>query len=156
MKEATRRAYLEALDIPVWIRKEHAEALPAEPAKLLRAGPGAGQVMLVCAAQDEPASRIAADVTRALGAEPVWAWPEAGPDGCSLADLVSDRLLTAVVVFGKGLAASLLGREAGETLGSARVVLAPGFDELASQPEARRALWDEIRSGGLDRGPATA
>jgi DNA polymerase III psi subunit len=156
MNEATRRAYLEALDIPVWIRKEHAEALAAEPVSLLRAGPGSGQVLLVCNAQEEPASRIAADVSRALGAEPVWAWPEDGAGGHALADLVADRLLTAVVIFGKGLAAGLLGSGEAERLGSARVLLAPGFDELAGRPQARRALWDVIRRGGLDRGSADA
>jgi len=145
MNEATRRAYLEALGIPVWIGKACADEAAGLVVAGVDLGPGDGQVLLVCGGQDEPATRLAADIARALGAEPVWAW--AGAPGTGLAEAVSEKLFTTVLILGRALADGLLGRDTPRTVGSARILVAPGLDELAREPRARKALWRMIRDG---------
>ena len=48
MSTIGQRAYLEALDIPVWIRKELAESVPEFIPPVLKLGPGSSQLLLVC------------------------------------------------------------------------------------------------------------
>lgn len=154
MNDATQRAYLEALEIPVWVRKELAESAKVVAPTGLKLGPGKGQVMLVCSRMDEPASRIAADIARSLDAAPVWAWPEPEGNGDGLAGLVAEKLFTSVVIFGQQLAAALLGLDTPETIGSARILVATEFGELARSPEARKQLWRLVASERLGKGGA--
>jgi len=153
MNEARRRAYLEAMGFDVWVSKHAAAAAGAEtaagPARLV-IGPGAGSTLLVCPGPEAIAGRLAADIVRAVGSDPVWAWPDpdAATQGPTLADAVGDRLFTRLMVFGESLADALFGGPAPEVLGSSAVGVAPGLDDLAERPEARRALWRLICGRG--------
>jgi hypothetical protein len=146
MTEARRRAYLEAMGYDVWV------ARPPGPGPLrLVLGPGAGGDLLVCASPDESGSKLAADIARALGDDPAWAWPD--PDGANggptVEEAVADRLFTQLVVFGGELARALFGHEAPDVLGSAAVRVAPALDELAVRGAAKRAFW-RLLGGGAD------
>ncbi len=153
MNEARRRAYLEAMGFDVWVSKQAAVASGSEaaagPARLV-IGPGAGSMLLVCPGPEAIAGRLAADIVRTVGRDPVWAWPDpdAGGQGPTLAEAVADRLFTQLLVFGDSLAATLFGGPAPEVLGSSAVGVGPGLDDLAERPEARRALWRLIRGRG--------
>lgn len=138
MNEARRRAYLEAMGYDVWVAK------PPGPGPVrLVIGPGGGGDLLVCAAPDESSSKLAADIARVLGNDPVWAWPD--PNGESdrptVEEAVTDRLFTQMVVFGAGLARDLFGSQPPEVLGSSAVRIAPALDELAVRGTAKRAFW---------------
>jgi len=52
-------------------------------------------------------------------------------------------------MFGESLKVELFDASMPETLGSARLLTAPGIDELAASPSARRSLWQLIRENGL-------
>ena len=138
MTEARRRAYLEALGFDVWVMKP-----PAPQWDRLVTGAGQGSVLLVCATSAEVASALSTDIARALGGDPVWAWPdpEGNPDTPCLEDAVRDRLFTRVIVFGADLAGRLFGGPAPEVLLSASVSIAGSLDELAVRGSAKRALW---------------
>ena len=79
MDEARRTAYLDALGIPSWISRAPAQAetgRDAPPADVrLRVCPGIGSVLMICGDRDLTASLLADDIRRALGDDPVWAWP---------------------------------------------------------------------------------
>ncbi len=154
MNEARRRAYLEALGLPVWVLRDAApaEEAPSAPAAGLRVCPGSGGTMLVCGGAAETSSVLAADIVRAVGGDPAWAWPERGEGkGTPVSDAVDERLLTAVVVFGAALADEVFGGEAPGTVGSARVVVAPRLSAVATDPKARRTLWRLLLEAGAAR-----
>ena len=101
MTEARRRAYLEAMGYDVWVEK------PPGPGPVrLVVGPGEGSDLLVCEAPDASGGKLAADIARALGTDPVWAWPdpEHDPGRPTLEEAVADRLFTHLLVFGEELA----------------------------------------------------
>ena len=142
MIEARRKAYLEAMGYDVWI----ARPPPPPPGSLVISG-GKGSVLLVC---DDPAccaTKLAGDIARALGQDPVWAWPAAQDDQASeqLENAVGDRLLTDVIVFGPDLARSLFQANAPELLVSAKVSVASDVNELTVHGEARKKLWALLR-----------
>lgn len=153
MIESRQRAYLEAMDIPVWVRKELSNRVPDFIAPQLRLGPGSGSVLLVCSRLDEPATRLAADIVRSLGSEPVWAWLEHDGGGAP-EDVVKEHLFTSMVVFGTTLELQLFGGTAPDTLGSARLMVVPGLHELASSPPLKKRLW-KMLSGRLLAAKAT-
>ncbi len=104
MSEVNQRAYLEAMEIPVWVRKEYVnrecvDQAPEFVSPTLRLGPGAGDVLLVCGRVDEPATRIAADIARSLKAEPVWAWLDADAAGSDVETVVNEQLFTTIIVL---------------------------------------------------------
>jgi len=158
MTEARQRAYLDAMEIPVWVRKELADQVPDFVSPPLKLGPGSGPVLLVCSRVDEPATRLAADIARSLSTEPVWAWPGLEGDGAQTEAIVNDHLFTTVIVFGASLETQLFNGGVPETLGSARLLVAPGLDELATSPHSRNRLW-KLLSGaqltGYARAPVT-
>jgi hypothetical protein len=147
--EAGQLAYLEALEIPVWVRKELAAQTPELAPIGLKLGPGASEVLLVCGGIDEPAKRIATDIARSLSVEPVWAWPESEGDTQDLNSLVAEQLFTSVIVFGDPLVTQLFNSQLPETVASARLLQAATLEQLASSPDARRSLWNVIRSNRL-------
>jgi DNA polymerase III psi subunit len=159
MNQPRQQQYLEALDIPAWVRKEYVtgskSGFEAVASGLLTLGPGSGHLLLVCGDLNEPASRLAADIARSLVSEPVWAWPaedsteSGGQAPADIETTVREYLFTSVVVLGDALAESLFSGDVPETLGSARVVSAPAMAELASSPAARMALWDALRDNRL-------
>ncbi len=138
MIEAQRRAYLEAMGIGVWINKSDA---PDGIRWLV--GPGSGSTLLLCRTARESGTRLAADIGRSLGGDPVWAWPD--PEGRqefpTLADTLEQNLFTQVLLFGRALAGQAFKGSAPEVLASASVQVAADLDELAVNGMARRKLW---------------
>jgi hypothetical protein len=143
MIEARRRAYLEALGFDVWVARPAAP----EPGCLgIRAG--LGSTLLVCRCAADCNTVLAGDLARALGGDPVWSWidPAADDDLEYFADIVSNRLITRVLLFGREAARGLFEAPPPATLGSAQILEAPGLDELAINPAARKALWRRLQS----------
>jgi len=138
MAELRRRAYLEAMGFDVWLRRPSGP----EPGRLV-VGPGSGSTLLVCAAPAASGGRLAADIARAIGSEPVWAWPDpkGDPGRPGVEEAVGDGLFTRLLVFGEDLARELFGAEAPRIVGSAAVAVLPDLDELAVSGSARRTLW---------------
>jgi hypothetical protein len=122
---------------------------PSVDAAGIKLGPGRDGILLVCAGDDEPASRLASDITRVLGAVPVWAWPEAGSGAVSIDSAVEENLFTEVAVFGAALAASLFPGEVPAKVGSASVVQLPSLAEIREQGSARRTLWNALCRAGV-------
>jgi hypothetical protein len=141
MIESRRQAYLEAMDINVWLSKPEA----ADQDRLV-IGPGSGSTLLLCHAADESATRLAADISRFLADGPVWAWPD--PEGRrqypSLENAIDEFLFTRVVVFGQILAGKLFNGQVPQTLASARIVEVGGLNVLQASPNARRELWRKL------------
>ena len=138
MMEAQRRAYLEAMEIGVWIAK------PAAPdvARWV-VGPGSGSTLLLCRSPEESGTPLAADIGRSLGGDPVWAWPdpEGGPEYPSLEGTIEQYLFTRVLLFGKALAGQSFQGKVPGIVGSASVKVTADMDELAVDGMARRNLW---------------
>jgi hypothetical protein len=138
MNEARRRAYLEAMGYDVWVARGTDDGRSR-----LFVGPGAGSVLLVCAAPEDSCGKLAADIVRAIGNDPAWAWPDpdGGADCPTVEEAVAGRLFTRLVVFGEDLARALFGGPAPDVLASSAVQVAPGLDELAVRGTAKQALW---------------
>lgn len=146
MIEARRRAYLEALGFDVWITRP-----PAAERGRVGVGAGEGSALLVCPSVDDCNMEIAGDLARALGGDPVWAWldPAAETDGQFLEDIVADRLITRVLLFGPEPGRSLFKGPVPARIGSAVVGVAPALEELAAEGSARKALWRQLRNEHL-------
>lgn len=155
MLSSRQQAYLDAMDIGVWnLRKPAAPATAVsnKPAQL-KLGPGSGGVLLICAADDESASRLANDINRTLGRVPVWAWPNAETGAVDLSRAVDENLFTTVAIFGEQLAKQFFDAELPACLNSANLVLLPSMQDVQNQAEARRSLWMTFcRSGMLEAG----
>ncbi len=142
MIESQRRAYLDALGFDVWV------ARPAEPARdRLVISPGQGSILLVCGSATASVTKLAGDIARALGASPVWAWPdpEAGPDSPTVEEAVIERMFTRVIVFGAGLGEQLFGGAIPETLVSSAVNVTATLDDLAVRGSLKKGLWRLLR-----------
>ncbi|MEE8339313.1 MAG: hypothetical protein V3R56_04160 [Xanthomonadales bacterium] len=138
MIETQRRAYLEAMGIGVWVIKS-----AAPDADRWVVGPGGGSTLLLCRTADESGTRLAADIGRSLGGDPVWAWPdpEARLEYPSLKDTIEQYLFTQVLLFGSALTDLAFKGSVPEVLGSASVQVVADLDELAVGGMARRKLW---------------
>ncbi|MFB3078419.1 MAG: hypothetical protein ACE1Y4_10470 [Lysobacterales bacterium] len=138
MIEAQRRAYLEAMGIGVWINR-----FAAHDADRWVVGPGSGSTLLLCRTALESGTRLAADIGRSLGGDPVWAWPD--PEGRqeypSLRDTIEQYLFTQVLLFGHDLVGQAFKGSVPEVLACASVQVTAGLDELAVDGVARRKLW---------------
>jgi len=106
-------------------------------------GPGSGSTLLLCRTALESGTRLAADIGRSLGGDPVWAWPD--PEGKqeypSLKDTIEQYLFTQVLLFGHALARQAFKGSVPEVLACASVQVTAGLDELAVDSMARRKLW---------------
>jgi hypothetical protein len=143
MIEARRRAYLEALGFDVWI------ARPAAPEPgFLCVGAGRGSTLLVCRSVADCQKEVASDLARALGDDPVWSWidPVADDDFEHVEDVVSSRQIKRVLLLGRETAGCLFEAAPPATLGSARILEAPGLDELGIDPGSKKALWRRLQS----------
>lgn len=151
MIDARRQAYLEAMGFDVWVARVPAQA----PGRLLLAA-GQGSTLLVCARPEDRDTALAADIARAVGDEPGWAWPdpEDRPESPTLAQAIEDGLVTRVVVFGRETAERLMGEKLPTVLKSAAFAVAADLDELATRGTAKQALWKLLGQG--DSGPAAA
>ena len=141
MIEAQRRAYLQAMDISVWLGKPAAR----EQDRLV-VGPGSGSTLLLCHSAGESATALASDICRYLDGDPVWAWPDPeGSQECpSLKYAIDAQLFTRVVLFGQTLASQLFKDQAPQILGSASIVVVPDLNELAASGRARHRLWRQL------------
>lgn len=153
MSEAKRRDYLEALGIDVWISR------PAAPVRdRLLIGPGRGSTLLVCESPAASSGKLADDIVRALGVEPVWAWldPDGGPGSEKLDEAIATRLLTRVIVFGTEPASQIFGAKVPSVLGSAAITLVSSLDELAVSGSKKQTFWALTRSINEDLSPTAA
>ena len=139
MIEARRRAYLEAIGLDVWLIRP-----TAEERGCLAVNAGRGSTLLICPSSADCLTDVAADVARALGGDPVWAWLDPLPEdgGERLESLIAQRLITRVLLLGPAAERSLFQGDAPEIVGSATVSVAPSLDDLASSASARKAFWD--------------
>jgi DNA polymerase III psi subunit len=151
MINSRQQAYLDAMDIGVWCLRETPSIKTCVPASQpgLKLGPGGGGVLLVCAADNHSASRLANDISRTLGSVPVWAWPSSDSNAAKLADAVEENLFTTVAIFGKDLAGQFLEGDLPVSLGSAKLVLLPAMDDIQDHADAKRALWTTLCHTGL-------
>lgn len=139
-------AYLEAMDIAVWKLREAPSINTCVPAikSRLKLGPGGGGVLLICAADNHSASRLANDISRILGSVPVWAWPSSDTSAVELTDAVEENLFTTVAIFGEDLAGQFLDGELPVSLGPAKLVLLPGMEDIQDHADAKRVLWTAL------------
>ena len=139
MIEARRRAYLEALGLDVWLTRP-----TVEERGCLAVNDGRGSTLLVCPSSADCLTDIAADVARALGGDPVWAWldPPPAEGGERLEHIITHRLITRVLLLGLSAERSLFQGDAPGIVGSATVSVAPSLDDLASSASARKSFWD--------------
>jgi hypothetical protein len=193
VNEARRRAYLEALGFDVWVARSAALAGGAQAAASadtpfdatlsapfdasadqqngrIRVASGRGSTLLVCSSAADSASKFAADVVRALGGDPAWAWPirdlgrdlgrgvgrDAGGDHLTLEAAIGARLITRVLVFGDDTARWLFQGAIPPVIGSATVTPLAGLGEIAQHAAAKRALWRCLQDPLLDASPGSA
>lgn len=150
MTESQRLAYLEALDIPVWVPRGQARPPAVDPGPgCVRLGPGTGSTILICARPEQSSGSLASDIARSLAPPPVWAWPDESGDGMTVADAVQESLCTGLIVFGRALAERLLGSEMSDRVGPARVLIADDLEVLAGSAGARRELWRKLCAEGM-------
>jgi DNA polymerase III psi subunit len=142
MIEERRRAYLEALGYDVWVARP-----PAPEPGRLSVGVGGGSTLLVCDAAGDCSTELARDLVRTVGGEPAWAWldPVDESGGEALGDVVSGRLITRILLFGRGTAQRLFQGSVPEIVGSATVMVVPALQELAVSGLARQTLWQQLR-----------
>jgi len=159
MPDSTAQAYLEAMDIGVWKLRVPAapeiscevsgEESGEESAAKLKLGPGNSGVLLICAADSDSAGRLANDINRVLGCTPVWAWPDEDQTAINLNQAVDDNLFTTVAVLGNELAGQLFNGELPAHLNSAKLVVLPSMQDIATRAESRRDLWSVFCSTGM-------
>jgi hypothetical protein len=162
VSEARRRAYLEAMGFDVWVARSAAPAADAQAAAsfdaqsdaqvdtladrqsgCIQVGPGRGSTLLVCSSAADSASKFAADVVRALGGDPAWAWPVrgVGRDHLTLEAAIGARLITRVLVFGGDTVRWLFQGAIPPVVGSATVTPLAGLGEISLHGADKRALW---------------
>lgn len=143
MIESQRRAYLEALDITVWLQKPVVDNSIQANADRLTLEAGSGSTLLLCRDAGEKAAPVASDIYRYLGDDAVWGWPdsEQNPSNPSVGEAIDQRLFTRVVIFGELLAERLFDDAVPSILRSAQVVVCADLDELALAGACRKSLW---------------
>jgi DNA polymerase III psi subunit len=146
-----QQAYLDAMDIGVWCLRDPVSAAVAhtENAPGLKLGPGSGGLLLVCATDTDSASRLANDISRALGSVPVWAWPVVDDEAVKLNVAIEENLYTTVAFFGHDLAIQFFAGEPPASLCSAKLLLLPAMQEIESRADARRTLWSTFCRSGM-------
>lgn len=160
-----QHAYLDAIGIEVWSLRESdllaqpqvsaltpvqaAETSTQASGRRLRIGSGSGGVLLVCAADVDSASRLANDISRALGSVPVWAWPDDEETAVELAAAVDEKLFTTVAVFGDDLAGGFFAGQLPTAVNSAKLVLLPSMQDIQTSAEARQLLWATLCRSGM-------
>jgi len=105
--------------------------------------------LLVCAADVDSASRLANDISRALGSVPVWAWPDDEETAVELATAVDEKLFTTVAVFGDDLAGRFFEGQLPTAVSSAGLVLLPSMQDIQTSAEARQSLWATLCRTGM-------
>lgn len=176
MIDQRQQAYLDAIGIETWTLRHEAplietlaeprpvrdETVPdtpvsepvADPPGLagetgLQLGPGRGGVLLVCAEDTDSASRLANDINRTMGGNPVWGWPASGAKAASLDAAIEENLFTHVGIFGEELGRQYFPGEPPKRLNAANLVFLPSMRELQVNAKARKALWSTLCRFGM-------
>lgn len=153
--EARRLAYLDAMRIDVWVPRSEKtrQALEDEAGPRLMLGDGDGDILCLVGSEDDAALKLINDIGRAMRCAPVWAWPAGNPglgaETVTIEEAVADRLLTRVLVFGKGVASAVFGASPPDSVGTARIHLVPGIERLGSDQAAKRTLWKLMLEQGI-------
>lgn len=144
MIEARKQAYLEAMGFDIWVAKPP----PPEWDRLI-VRPGQGSTLLVCSSSEQCASLLGGDITRAIGSDPVWAWPDpaGSQDSPRLEEVVRDGLFTRVIVFGEKAADRMFGSRVPDVIISSVVSVAADIEELEIRGTAKQALWAILQQG---------
>jgi len=142
MIEERRREYLRSLGLDVWLLRP-----PGPEPGCIGIGSGGDSTLLLCLSADQCRTELARDVARALGGDPLWAWldPAAEEEAQILREVVAERLITRILVFGPETARRAFAGEVPAILGSATIVTLPGLQELAASGAARQELWKQLR-----------
>ena len=144
MIETQKRAYLEAMGFDVWV----IQPPPPEWDRLV-VNAGQGSTLLVSELPEHCTSKLAGDIVRAIGGDPVWAWPD--PEGSSnkprLEEVVRDGLFTRVVIFGTEMAEHLFGPKVPDIIVSSAVKVVGDIEELATRGTAKQTLWRFLKPG---------
>lgn len=153
MVNSRQQDYLDAMDIDVWHLRDTGVAtmVNTENAPGLKLGPGGGGVLLVCATDTDSASRLANDISRALGSLPVWAWPITDDAMIKMSTAIEENLFTMVAIFGHDLAEQFFGHEMPDSLCSAKLLLLPAMQDIQNRAEARNTLWSTFCRAGMVR-----
>lgn len=159
MIDARRLAYLDAMDIDVWVpRSEKSPDAGQDDSGRLVLGQGEGDILCLVGTGEEAALKLAADIGGAMRCAPTWGWPVGSPgygaEVVSLENAVSDRQITRVLVFGEGVASAVFGASRPDTVGTARIHLVPGIESLGSDRAAKRELWELMLEQGIAAGRA--
>lgn len=155
MPSNVQQAYLDAMDIGVWVLREPATAETGAACgrPRLKLGPGSSGILLICEADADLAGSLASDINRTLGVAPVWAWPDDGEIAVDLGSAIEENLFTTVAIFGNALAIQITEGKLPPRLNSANLLVLPSMQEIQNQADARRALWASFcRSGVLEKG----
>lgn len=149
MIEARKQAYLEAMGFEIWVAKPP----PPEWDRLL-VRPGQGSTLLVCSSPEQCTSLLGGDINRAIGGDPVWAWPDpaGSPDSPRLEEVVRDGLFTRVIVFGEKAADRMFGSRVPAVVISSAVSVVADIEELAIRGTAKQALWAILQQGSATGG----
>ena len=131
--------------------------LPGSPVAIetpgLKLGPGGGGILLLCTVDSDSASRLASDIGRAMGSNPVWAWPVTDANAMPLSNAIEDNLFTTAAIFGDELAGAFFDGELPASLNAAKIVLLPAMQDIQGSAEARKLLWSTLcRSGMVSAG----
>ena len=147
--EQQRRQYLHAMGIEPLIRRGISTgATAAGTATHYQIGPGAGGTLLLCDGREQAASALASDIARCLVEVPIWGWcVDPGPGDArtpafTLESAIEERLFTRVLLF------SDIAPAQADVIGSARIIRAPSLQQLANNPQAKRALWSQLVEHG--------
>lgn len=169
-----RLAYLEALGIPVFERRdapdpelvdrrntpdpvliERSDAAEsgaietADPQVGITLGPGDGSCLFLTGVETDDSAPLAADLARVLPGPPVWARLAESDGGQRLELVIAERLFTHVIVFGEAAGRLLFGPSIPETCGPARVTVVDDFARLATDAGARRSCWLAMKAAGV-------
>lgn len=160
MMDARRLAYLDAMDIDVWVPRGETspDAGQDESGPRLVLGEGEGDILCLVGTGEEAALQLAADIGRAMRRAPTWGWPAGNPgygaEVVNLENAVSDRQITCILVFGEGVASAVFGASRPDTVGTARIYLVPAIERLGSDRAAKRELWELMLEQGIAAGRA--
>lgn len=125
------------------------ETPAAAKAPGLKLGPGGGGILLVCSVDSDSASRLASDIGRAMGSNPVWAWPFTDANTTQLPNAIEDNLFTTIAIFGDELAGSFFDGDLPASLNAAKIVLLPAMQDIQSSADARKQLWSTLCRSGM-------
>lgn len=152
--EARSLAYLDAMGIDVWQPRRAApddESGPCEPQILI--GAGDGDILCIVESESETKLKLASDIGAAMRSAPVWSWPSHDPglaaDTMTIANAVSEKMLTRILIFGENLASVIFSSEVPAVVSAARVHVVPGLNDLAQDSGAKRILWALMNENGI-------